>query len=329
MDGTLADLRVLAAGDPKAARQMVESLLEGDAQELEHLLTCLAAPDEGRLRQLVANTVRQRPDREKVLSHLLRWLEYESDEFSRAAIQAAVADIPATQRRHDRPPYQPSLVETYRYVAGRLCHKVRNALPGPMTHLRRIEDLARQAPDPVGPEILAAAGQLRDALRSISRLVEFDTGDRFFEWRLVHLTEWLEAAGREYNSRNEPIVLKIECNPGQPKAIIRANDFLLETIFWNLWNNARQAVEGACQVMMAISVDSGRVVILASDNGKGLPEELAGLAFEDQVSTHGDGRGRGLLEVAEAIQRLSGEAKVVDLGGRGHRVQLSFPQGIP
>ncbi len=326
MSEILQRLRILAAGDPKSARELVESLLDGDSQELQRLLDYLAAPGEGRLRQLVANTARKRPDRQKVVPHLLRWMEQESDEFARTAIQWALDGIDTHQRRQDPSSDPPGLVHTYRYVADRLCHKVRNALPGPVKHIRQIEDLAKQAVDPVSSEILAAAGQLRDSLRMVSHVVEFDTGDDYFEWRPVNLAEWLETAGREYNTRNEAIELAIKSKDGQQGAVIQANNFLLEIIFWNLWRNARQAVDGSCQVNVSIDVEPSNVILLVSDNGNGLPWDLADYAFEDCISTQGGGRGRGLLEIADAVYRLSGQVKVVDLGSRGHRIQMTFPR---
>lgn len=322
---TLDKLRRLAAGDPKAARQLVASLLDGDAQELEDLLTHLAAPDEGRLRQLVANTARQRADREKVVPHLLRWLYNESDEFARSAIEAALEGIDVSQQRHDRSLDPPDLVQTYRYVAGRLCHKVRNALPAPMKYLRRIEDLARQRSESSDSAIVNAVQQLRESLRMMSRLVEFDIEDKYFEWRPVHLVQWLDMAGRKYNTRNEPITVELGHLSGEQEVIIRANDYLLETIFWNLWKNSREAVDGPCRVKVTISIESGRVLLLVTDNGEGLPEKLVGFAFEDRVSTYGNGRGRGLLEVADAVQRLFGRVRVVNLGNGGHRIQISLP----
>ena len=328
MDETLDKIRMLAAGDPKAARELVESLLDGDPQELERFLLRLAAPDEGRLRQLVANTARKRPDREKVVPHLLRWMEHESDEFAQRAIQAALAGIDLHQRRQDPSPDPLGLVQTYRYVADRLCHKVRNALPGPVRHLRQIEELARQTADPISSEILATAAHLGHSLRMISHAVEFDTGDRYFEWRPVNLVQWLPAAGREYNTRNEAITLAVETKGGHQEAIIWANNYLLDTIFWNLWKNAQQAVYGPCRVGVAIGVESGHIALLVTDNGDGLPEDLARLAFEDWISTHGNGRGRGLLEVADAVRRLSGQVEVVDLGSHGYRVRMTFPLGV-
>lgn len=324
MHETMEKLRILAAVDPKEARKLVDALLDGDPKDMDRLLLGLTAPDQGRLRQLVANAVRRRSDRERIVPHLLRWLEHESDEFARTAINAALAGVDVTQRQDERQPDPLGLVQTYRYVASRLCHRVRNALPGPMMHLRGIEDLAKSMPDGSGSEMLAKMGQLRDALRIISRLVEFDTGDKYFEWRPVYLAEWLQGAGKEYNARNDQISLTVEQREG-PRAIIRANDYLLETIFWNLWRNAYQAVKGACRVMVVIEVQANRVVLLISDNGSGMPDELVGSMFEESVSTHGNGKGYGLLEIRDAVQRLAGQVRVVKVESSGYRIQVTFP----
>jgi signal transduction histidine kinase len=322
------DLRILAASDPKAARQLVESLLDGDVQILDQLLASLVAPDEGRLRQLVANTVRQRPDREKVVPHLLRWLPREHDEFARRSIQAALDGIDLRQRQADGADEPPDLIQTYRYVAGRLCHRVRNAMPASMTHIRQIEDLCRQTSGTIGVELLSQVEQLRTDLRDISRLVEFETDDEYFAWRDIAFADWLKIARNKYNGQNKPLTqVEILEESYCGGASIRANEYLLETIFWNLWRNSQEAVNENCRVAVTIKSDSGRITLLITDNGPGLPQSLVTLAFDDRISTRGSGRGRGLLEVADAVQRLSGDVSVVYLEDDGYRIQLSFPAG--
>lgn len=319
--------RRLAAADPRAARQLFVSLVDSGSPDLNPLLRSLSAPGEGRLRQLVANAVRTRKDRDKIATFLLLWHEQETDEFARAAIAAAVRDVDRGQLRHAQQPTQlPGLVDTYRYVSERLCHRVRNALPATATPLRRIESLAQTAPEPVRGELLEMASRLRDSLRMVSRVVEFADGDEYFRWKSVEIGAWLGDAIKRFVAAGESISLTLTGSTPREQFHIQASDFLLETIFWNLWKNAQQAVRGTCLMTAELRRERNRLVVTLSDNGPGFSEEIASIAFEERFSTKGEGRGRGLLEVVDAVQRLSGTVSLAKTLDRQPFVVISLPE---
>lgn len=326
MTDLLEQLRRLAATDPRAARELFVALLDDGSAELEPLLRVLAAPGEGRLRQLVANAVRTRRDKVKVAGHLLAWLEHETDEFARAAIAAAVKDVP-NDRYREVPGTQalPDLVDTYRYVAERLCHRVRNALPGAASAMRQVDAVAQATPEPLRGELLTAIERLKDSLRGVSRVVEFETDDAYFEWRSVPICAWLASAAKNYVTKAELLSVAVTGPAHREQLRIRANDYLLETVFWNLFKNARQASAGPCVVTVDVELRAGRVVLTVTDNGPGFPETLVGVAFQERFSTHGGGRGRGLLEVDDAVRRLSGSVSLSRNPRGTSMVTISFP----
>ena len=60
----------------------------------------------------------------------------------------------------------------------------------------------------------------------------------------------------EYGKKYEPIILSIEENSNGPPAQILASDHLLYTIFWNLWINSHQAVDGDCKIMVRVTISA-------------------------------------------------------------------------
>lgn len=65
--------------------------------------------------------------------------------------------------------------------------------------------------------------------------------------------------------------------------------------------------------------------MLAIDNGPGFPESQLEAAFHQVFSTKAPSRGRGLLEIADAVARLQGVVRLTqDCDGR-YRVSLSLP----
>ncbi|HEY3411903.1 MAG TPA: ATP-binding protein [Armatimonadota bacterium] len=324
-----ARLQRLVVEDPKSARVLFCELLDADVPVLEHFLARIAAPGDGRLRQMVANAVRERADKGKVVGHLVRWRAVETDEFTKRAIVAALADVDLVD--HKSPPTaslaEPLLVEAYRYVSNRLSHKVRNSLMGVDAAVMRISDLASGARDDLAQTgLLSAMAELKDALRTLGRVVEYDEGnDEFFRLRSVCLLGWIEDMTRTYGIKYSPIDLRLPDGRARTARII-ASDFLLDTIFWNLWINSHQAVDGRCSITIESTLDVGRISLILLDNGTGFPKQAVGVAFREQFSTgQATGRGRGLLEVQEAIERLQGSATLIECGAGDYRVCLVFP----
>lgn len=335
MSQAFDQLRLLAVADPRAARELLVSLLDSGSVEVRPLFQRLSAPGEGRLRQLVANAVRSRADKDKAVPYLLQWAETETDEFARAAIAAALRDVDRSRHREPSaapaittatPPERlPDLVDTYHYVAGRLCHRVRNALPGSSVQVRRIEALVQDASEPLRGELLATLGNLKDAIRAVARVVEFETGDNYFEWKGVAICSWLVSFTKSYNLRNDCVTINFIVSRGAENSQIRANEHLLETVFWNLWKNSSQAVGDPCLITATVENRDARLILILSDNGDGIPDDLIGVAFEESFSTNGRGRGRGLLEVQDAVRRLSGTVSLAPRRAGGNAVVLSFP----
>jgi hypothetical protein len=227
-------LRTLAAQNPREARMWFCQMLDSNARELDEILHCAAGLGEGRVRQLLANAVRLRADKDKLIPHLLRWLETETDEFAQRAILAVLdgVDVSAYQQNPESALADLKLVEAYRYLKERLCHELRNALLRPQTHILRL----RGKINAIGEEVLRAEfeamlGQLSDAFKSVGRIIEFDADDHYFKLRPISICSWLKIMNAEYGKKYQPVVLGIEDNSNGTPIRILASDHLLHTIF--------------------------------------------------------------------------------------------------
>src|SRR5436309_5896891 len=88
-------LRHLAVEDPRDARRVFLQLLDSGGPALDHFLGRISSPADGRLRQLVANALRNQRDRERLAPHLIAWQEIETDGFARRAIVGALDGLDA------------------------------------------------------------------------------------------------------------------------------------------------------------------------------------------------------------------------------------------
>ena len=220
----------------------------------------------------------------------------------------------------------------YRYVADRLCHRIRNGLALPSTQLLRLRQLLADITDEkLRTDLTEILSGFQTGLQRISRTVEFDTGDGYLTWQTVVLVSWLESAASEFAARFGPATLAIASDPAVRRVKIKAARFYLDTIFGNLWSNATQAVEPPCRLELQLALDFRRSVvdIVVVDNGPGFTEMHLETAFQQVFSTKSDSRGRGLLEVADAVLRLQGTVELMQMPTGEYRVHIAIPVEEP
>lgn len=328
-------LRSLVAADPREARKNITLLLDAETPELQSLLFQAAAPGEGRVRHLIANAARSHPAKARVIENLYQWLETETDAFARRAIEetlrGSTRNIFGSNVKDKEDKGIPDLIaRTYHHIAGQLRHEVRNSLLEMQTPLRELKAISESLP--VNSSIRVSLDEqirlARIGLRNTAVLVEFDTGDGsdYFIRRAVTLCEWLEMhASRYLETLINPPVFRIEATPKIRLTTIRANDYLLNLVFKNVWNNAMQAVGTPCTITARLTVSESKISILMIDNGSGFDTAAAEMAFQDPFSTKGAGRGRGLLEIDEAIRELGGSARLFLVAHNQYRLLLRFP----
>jgi sigma-B regulation protein RsbU (phosphoserine phosphatase) len=88
-------LQRLVVEDPREARKAFLQVLDSGGPVLDHFLGRISSPADGRLRQLVANTLRSHRDKERLAAHLITWQEIETDEFTHRAIARALDGLDA------------------------------------------------------------------------------------------------------------------------------------------------------------------------------------------------------------------------------------------
>jgi hypothetical protein len=213
-DPAFDGLRRLVASDPKLARAEFASVLASDPGRLAALLEIASMPGEGRLRQMVATTARLNPD-DRLQPWLTRWLSVEADEFTRAAIEAAVGQKAAPKRTTTRSKSsQAQLVETYRYVSDRLCHRVRNTLTLPGAQFVRLQGCIESVEDPgIKAELTDILAALRLSYQRLARAVEFDTGDDYLAWADFDIVSWIGRAASDFASRYGDASLTVVAPP--------------------------------------------------------------------------------------------------------------------
>jgi len=322
-------IRREAVTDPKSARRTFEAVRSAGGERLAELLEFASRPGESRVRGVIAAAARLWGVSAELEPWLRRWAASEPDEFTRGAIELAVAAIPG---RHTPEPLAPArrlpadLIAAYRYVADRLCHRVRNAMTAPNAQLLRLETLIpRVWDDAVRDELTEILGALKTGFGRVGKGVQFDVGDDYLSWQPIELGRWLEAAGSDFASRFGNARLEV-IGPAAARTLrVRATRFLLETAFGNVWTNALQAAGTPCSITAAFAFTDGRLEILLSDNGPGFSESYLDVAFKETFSTKPGACGRGLLEIADAVSHLHGDIELQETTPGAYRIRIRLP----
>ena len=108
---------------------------------------------------------------------------------------------------------------------------------------------------------------------------------------------------------------------------IQGNSAQLESVIVNLAVNARDAIERSGRVRIAVSSAGGELTVEVSDDGAGIPAEIADRVFEPFFTTKADGKGSGLglSMVRLYAEQFEGTAELSSQPGAGTSVRLKFP----
>lgn len=320
-------LRGLAVADPKTARSVFLEAFEANANDLAKFLECVRKPGESRLRQVVANAVRAHPQKHRLVPELLLWRDTETDEFTRRAIAGALAGVDTSALQVPKGSALDALpreiIDAYRYVSERLRHRLRNTMLSAQAQASR---LTAASANGAAPDIQITLAKINDALLTLSRELEATDADpQHFEQRSIALGDWLRQMDQRYTSRYTSINLTLINADGPDKRIV-ASDYLLEIVFWNIWLNAHQAAGGECSVTVVFETVDNELTLKILDSGQGLSKDLKDIAFQQMYSaSQTPGRGRGLLEIQEAVERLRGRIQLFEEKPSEYRLLIRLP----
>ena len=141
----------------------------------------------------------------------------------------------------------------------------------------------------------------------------------------VELTPVLDGALLMLGDRLRAAAVQVERDGERPGLKVVADRVRLEQILINLVQNAHDAVEGRDDPRIRIAVRPGRnVTIDISDNGPGVPAEIADELFTPFVTGKADGLGLGLGIARDIAREFGGDLDPVAsaLGGATFQIRL-------
>jgi len=208
-----------------------------------------------------------------------------------------------------------------------LRHRLRNTMLSAQAQIRRLTIASANG---AAPDIQITLAKINDALLTLSRELEATDADpQHFEQRSIALGDWLRQMDQRYASRYSSVNLTL-INADSPDKRIIASDYLLEIVFWNIWLNAHQAAGGECSVTVFFETVGNELTLKILDSGQGFSKDLKDIAFQQMYSaSRTPGRGRGLLEIQEAVERLRGRIQLFEEKPSEYRLRIRLPLEAP
>jgi two-component system nitrogen regulation sensor histidine kinase NtrY len=222
---------------------------------------------------------------------------------------------------------QAQRLAAWREVAQRIAHEIKNPLtPIQLSAQRLRRRLARNpADEPLVTECTETIIQEVDGLR---RLV--DEFSRFARMpalspRPTDLRGVVDAVVVLY--RESHPTLRLRSRYGDDLPLVEVDPDHIRRAVLNLVDNAVGAVEGGGEVVVEIVhlVEVGRVQVVVSDTGPGIPPEDRDKLFLPYFSTKTNGMGLGLPIVHEIVTEHRGTVRVEDNPPRGSRFIMELP----
>ncbi len=312
----------LVLEDPREARRVLRAEIDHDPKAVEDFLKSISGPGDTRLRHLVANVARSLENKDLLIKSLLAWRDQETDEFTRRSLRAALAGVDESSIMTRGTPAgqaSPDLPETYAYVADRLKHRLRNSLLSAQSQVIALHGLLNGA-TAAQSNVIAA---LNESMKIMARdLNAIDVDPDYFRERQIHVADWLKGMNATYATTYSPIGLEVS---GALGSTIWGSDYLLGLIFWNIWIDAHQIIGAGCNISVHIECNEKNTLLTVCDNGDGFPEKMMDIAFQERFSTKSRNRGRGLLEVQDAVAKLRGSIGLFERQPGDRRILLTLP----
>lgn len=208
-------------------------------------------------------------------------------------------------------------------IAAEVAHELRNALQIVSANVY----LARQNLAESGPHLLKIERSARLAHNIVDDLMALARGEPAHAEpiplvdTLMLAREMLPEPGAELEDFIDP-----------PSLVVRAHAGLASRLFHALYENAIRATIQAesagarCHIVTRASKgDDGKVIIDISDNGPGVPRDIAASLFEPLVSARAGGTGLGLALARRIADAHGGTIALLESSDKGATFRITLP----
>lgn len=220
-----------------------------------------------------------------------------------------------------------------------LTHEIMNSITPVASLAKTAVDLVNDVSEKIGhaPELVEELGDVKDAVNTVARrsdsLMQFVSSYRSLTrlpppvkaaFKLSDLFEQVtKLAAHEWEDKGIQLLTEIE-----PSELdVAADRDMVEQILINMLQNAAQALAGQSEAAVWLKARlnrRGRISIEVSDNGPGIPADIAKKVFVPFFTTKHDGSGVGLALTRQVMIAHGGSVGLSEREGGGTVFTLTF-----
>ena len=213
----------------------------------------------------------------------------------------------------------------WKEMAKQVAHEIRNPLTPIKLSIQHLRQAFKdQAPD--REEILQRVSQtVIDQIETLSRIAtEFSHFAKMPERKFerVCIDDLLKET---INVFREVQGIRFIDQLASPTMKVVADSDQLRGVFINIIRNAIQAIEKTGTITMSTSQEGRMCLIIISDTGVGIPEEIRSRIFEPNFSTKSEGMGIGLAIARRVVEDHGGIITCQSEQGKGTTFEIRLP----
>jgi PAS domain S-box-containing protein len=263
----------------------------------------------------------------------IRFLPIPDDSGSVQSIVFLISDI-TEQKLKEFTLLQQQRIGALANLTAGVAHEIKNPLNSLQIHAQLLKKFLTTPPDRIKPEQQGRSRKSIDIiLEEISRLSEIvnqflmAVRPKRISFQPGDVNDILKRLMETIFPTFEEKGIKLVMNPEPTKVEILANEERLYQAFWNITQNAQEAMENTENPVLKITtrIAGQRLVIDFTDNGCGIPEEHFGKIFEPYFTTKFNGSGRGLMLVYQIVNEHGGHIDIKSTKGKGAKVTITLP----
>lgn len=209
-------------------------------------------------------------------------------------------------------------------LAASVAHEIKNPLAGMAGAIQILRESL--GPDDerreIMGDILDQVGRLDESVRQLLMFAKpWKPEKQMYDLRQL-IEHVMELAKRQQDF--EKIRFSV-LDGSAAELVVPVDPALLEQVFWNLLQNATQAMPGGGEIRFSFRLWKDFAVIKVADTGSGIPAEHHEQLFRPFFSTKARGTGLGLPICKKIVEAHGGEMAVSSRAGEGTTVTLRLP----
>lgn len=273
------------------------------------------------------------PNNGKPSESAVRWVHCRARRITyqgREALLIIMLDISKAKELEHMVRLQDKMASLGRVAAG-IAHEIRNPLSGINMYLSALENKIATGE---GPELEAIVGKIQAASSKIEnvikRVLDFSRPSAP-KVSLLNLNQVVKNVMElsEVTLRKGGVSLEVSLAQDLPP--VQADAQLLEQVVLNLVTNAVQAlgeVKGDKRIVLATSMERGRIIIRVADNGPGVPPQIRDRIFDPFFTGRRDGFGIGLSLCHRIVSDHGGKLWVDASQWGGAEFHMEIPASV-